>query len=261
MEDWLGLKDRVIIVTGGNSGIGAAICDALRKAEAIVVSADISYARRTDTEIPCDITKLDSVRSMIEYTVQTYGRIDGLVNNAGMTLPRMLADADNPGSPYEIDEAFFDRMVNLNMKGTYFCAQEAARVMIKQKRGVILNISSECGKEGSHSQSIYSGTKAAIESFARSWAKELGGYGIRVLAVAPGPMEVTGVWTDAYRDSLSYCRHVTMDDVRKGYKSSTLLHREGKLTEVADTVAFLLSDRASYITGTTVNVSGGKSRG
>ena len=93
MEDWLGLKDRVIIVTGGNSGIGAAICDALRKAEAIVVSADISYTEETDTEVPCDVTKKDSVCHMIEHTVNRYGRIDGLVNNAGMTLPRMLAEA------------------------------------------------------------------------------------------------------------------------------------------------------------------------
>ena len=261
MNNWLGLEGRIIIVTGGASGIGLAISNALRDAGAVVVSADISYKTETDTEVPCDITDRASVEHMIEHTVNTFGKIDGLINNAGMTLPRMLVDVQNPHSKYEINDAFFDKMINLNIKGTYLCAQEAARVMVKQNSGVIINISSECGKEGSHSQSIYSGTKSAIESFARSWAKELGGYGIRVLAVAPGPMEATGVWTDAYRDAISYCRHVTMDDVRKSYKSSTLLHREGKLTEVADTVAFLVSDRASYITGTTVNVSGGKSRG
>lgn len=261
MNDWLDVQDKVIVVTGGASGIGAAICKELKENGAIVISADRSYKKQTAHKIPCDITNADDVQHMFDQVINTYDKIDGLVNNAGMSMPRLLVDSTKPYSHYEMDLDFVQKIFTLNVFGTFLCAQAAARIMIKQESGVIINISSECGKEGSNAQSAYSATKGAVESFTRSWAKELGSYGIRVVAVAPGPMEATALWSEEYKRSMSYCRNVTMSDVRRSYQTSTLLHREGRLEEVANTVAFLLSDRASYITGTTINVSGGKSRG
>lgn len=122
---------------------------------------------------------------------------------------------------------------------------------------------SEAGLEGSEGQSCYAATKAAVYSFTRSWAKELGKKGVRVVGVAPGIMEATGLRTDAYEEALSYTRNITVDDLRKSYAKTTTtpLGRSGKLSEVADTVCFLLSERAGYITGVTLNIAGGKTRG
>ncbi|GCF95848.1 hypothetical protein NRIC_37390 [Enterococcus florum] len=127
----------------------------------------------------------------------------------------------------------------------------------------MINISSEAGLEDSEGQSIYAATKAAINSFTRSWAKELGEFNIRVVGVAPGIMEETGLRTPEYEEALAYTRGITVDTLRKNYsKVSTIpLGRSGKLEEVANVVSFLLSDRASYISGVTVNVAGGKTRG
>ncbi|MFQ7235480.1 MAG: SDR family oxidoreductase, partial [Enterococcus hulanensis] len=115
----------------------------------------------------------------------------------------------------------------------------------------------------SEGQSIYASTKAAVNSLTRSWSKELGKHGIRVVGLAPGIMEETGLRTLAYEESLAYTRSLTVDELREGYsKTSTIpLGRSGKLTEVADAVAYLISNRASYISGVTINIAGGKTRG
>jgi sorbitol-6-phosphate 2-dehydrogenase len=133
--------------------------------------------------------------------------------------------------------------------------------MVKQNKGVIINVASEAGQEGSAGQSCYSATKGAVISFTRAWAKELGKNNIRVVAIAPGIMETTGLRTDAYNEALAYTRGVTVDGLSTDYSKSIPLCREGKLDEVGELVSYLASDRSSYITGTTVNISGGKSRG
>jgi sorbitol-6-phosphate 2-dehydrogenase len=122
-------------------------------------------------------------------------------------------------------------------------------------------MASESGLEGSEGQSVYSATKGAIYSMTRSWAKEMGKYNIRVVGIAPGILEVTALRTEEYERALAYTRGITVEQLRTSYeKVSIPLGRSGKLSEVAGTVCFLASDRASYIHGTTVNVSGGKSR-
>lgn len=258
---WLNLNQKIILVTGGKSGIGATLKASLEKEKAIVLSLDKAYTKQTESEFPCDITNQKEVEACIHSIIQQYGHIDGLVNNAGMSLPRLLIDVKDPYSKFEMNESFFDQIFSINVKGTFFCTQAVSRYMVKQKKGVIVNVSSECGKEGSFAQSAYSATKAAIESFTRSWAKELGPYNIRTVAIAPGPIEATNLWSEAYKEGMKYCRHTTLEEVRASYKTASLLQREGKLIEIADTILFLLSDHASYITGTTINVSGGKSRG
>ena len=124
-------------------------------------------------------------------------------------------------------------------------------------------MSSECGLEGSEGQSIYAATKAAVNSLTRSWAKELGKKNVRVVGVAPGIMEATGLRTIEYETALSYTRDITIEQLRSGYTNfkSIPIGRECKLEEVANLVAFFISDKSAYIDGVTVNIAGGKTRG
>lgn len=264
-EQWLELAGKVAIVTGGASGIGLSIAQQLIANGAKVVVSDLNVEEGEQADgsyfIKCDVTKKESVDNMVARTVELFGSVDILVNNAGVNLPRLLVDVKGEKPEYELNEKDFDFMVAVNQKGPFLCAQAAAKQMVKQNKGAIINIASEAGQEGSAGQSCYSATKGAIIAFSRAWAKELGKYNIRVVAVAPGIMEVTGLRTDAYNEALAYTRGVTVDGLATDYSKSIPLGREGKLKEVGDLVSYLASDRASYITGTTINISGGKSRG
>lgn len=262
MSGWLGINNKTIIVTGGSSGIGSAISDELAKQGANVVIADIQSSKDLQEKqvfIQTDVTKRDSVANMIDKVMNRFGMIDGLVNNAGINIPRLLVD--NESDYYELNDETFDKMIDINQKGVFICSQLVGKKMAGAKQGVIINMASESGLEGSEGQSIYAATKAALYSYTRSWAKELGKYHIRVAGVAPGILEETGLRTQEYEEALAYTRGISVDDLRASYdKVSIPMKRVGKLQEVADMVSFLLSDRASYVTGTTFNITGGKSR-
>jgi len=266
MADWLNLDGKVVIVTGGASGIGNHVVTTLKDAGATPVIADVSVETGDEKDgvycTKCDVTNKESVEAMVAAVVDKYGRLDAIVNNAGVNLPRLLVDVRGEKPEYELDEKSFNIMFNINVKGLMYCAQAAAKQMLKQGGGgVIINMSSESGKEGSQGQSAYSATKGACDSFTRSWAKELSKYGIRVVAVAPGIMEATGLRTPAYNEALAYTRGVKPEDLSTDYSKVIPMGRDGKLDEVGNLVAYLVSDRASYIDGTTINISGGKSRG
>ena len=245
-QNWLGIDGRVVIVTGGASGIGSHVVSTLKNAGAVPVIADVSVETGEERDgifcVKCDVTSQESVQAMVDAVVAKYGKLDAIVNNAGVNLPRLLVDV-------------------INVKGLMYCAQAAAKQMLKQGGGVIINMSSESGKEGSQGQSAYSATKGACDSFTRSWAKELGKYNIRVVAVAPGIMEATGLRTPAYNEALAYTRGVKPEELSTDYTKVIPMGRDGKLDEVGELVAYLVSDRSSYIAGTTINISGGKSRG
>jgi len=196
---------------------------------------------------------------MVSAALNAFDGIDILVNNAGILIPRLLVD---PAGKEELTEEIWDKMVSINQKGYYLCAQAVTRVMIESgKGGVVINMTSESGLEGSEGQSVYAATKAAIYSMTRSWAKELGRHNIRVVGVAPGIVEATALRSEEYERAVAYTRGITVDQFRKKYKQISIpLGRSGKLSEVANTVCFLASERASYIHGTVINVSGGKSR-
>lgn len=266
MMDWLNIKDRVYIVTGGSSGIGAAIVKELLDEGAKVVDADLNEPKEVHENLTfyqTDVTNKNDVDATVKATVKEYGRLDGVVNNAGINLPRLLVDDKKPESQYEMTEQDWTKMFTVNVKSVVLMSQAVGRYLVGQKHGVIVNMSSEAGLEGSQGQSIYSATKGAINGFTRSWAKELGKFNVRVVGVAPGIMEATGLRTPAYENALAYTRNITVEQLRAGYKSTTTtpMGRSGHLYEVADLVAYLLSDRSSYITGVTINVAGGKSRG
>lgn len=264
-KNWLELEGKTVVVTGGASGIGKHVVMTLNKAGANAVIADLSVETGEEIDnawcVHCNVTDPDSVNAMVEAVVEKFGSLDALINNAGINLPRLLVDVKGDCPEYELNSDSFDKMFDVNVKGLFLCAQAAAKQMVKQGHGVILNMSSESGKEGSQGQSAYAATKGAVDSFTRSWAKELGKYNIRVLACAPGIMEATGLRTPAYNQALAYTRGVKPEDLSTDYSKVIPLGRDGKLDEVGNLCAFLVSDRADYITGTTVNISGGKSRG
>ena len=267
------LQGEIAIVTGAGRGIGKEIALALAAEGASIaaVARTLSDLEQTVAEIKeaggdaialsRDLTDISQVQSMVDAVVEKYGKIDALVNNAGINLPRLLVDVKGEKPEYELNEDSFGKMFAVNVKGVFLCAQAVARELVKQGHGVILNMSSESGKEGSQGQSAYSATKGAVDSFTRSWAKELGKYNVRVVACAPGIMEATGLRTTAYNEALAYTRGVKPEDLSTDYSKVIPIGRDGKLDEVGSLVAYLVSDQASYITGTTVNISGGKSRG
>ncbi len=264
-QSWLQLEGKVAIVTGGASGIGSKITGNLVNNGAKVIVADLNVSTGEQADgtyhIQCDVTNKQSVEKMTAQVVELFGTVDILVNNAGVNLPRLLVDFRGEKPEYELNDKDFDFMVAVNQKGPYLCAQAAARVMIKNNKGVIINVSSEAGMEGSAGQSVYSATKGAVNGFTRSWAKELGKFNIRVVGVAPGINEQTGLTTPAYNEALAYTRGVTVEGLGTDYSKAIPLGRPGQLDEIGELITYLASDRASYITGTTVNISGGKSRG
>lgn len=272
MHSWLELEGKTAIVTGGASGIGKAIVQMYLDQSANVVICDMnpappSFETREGSGqflyVVTDVTDEASVAAMLKQAKAKFGQIDILVNNAGINLPRLLVDPKEPHGAFELDLNAFDKVVAVNLKGVFLCAQAVCREFVQNGAGVLINMSSESGLEGSEGQSVYAATKNAVNSFTRSWAKELGKLGIRVVGVAPGILEATGLRTLQYETALAYTRGITIEQLRESYSktSTTPLGRSGKLTEVADLVGFLSSDRAAYIHGVTYNIAGGKTRG
>ena len=266
MADWLGIEGKTVVVTGASSGIGKAIVDELLDLGVNVANFDIADNGETHDNLlfqKVDVTSREQVEAAVAATVERFGTIDAVVNNAGSNVPRLLVDPETPQGEYELDDTIFEKITMINQKGLYLVSQAVGRILVDKKDGVIINMASEAGLEGSEGQSAYAATKAAVYSYTRSWAKELGKHGVRVVGVAPGIMEATGLRTLAYEEALGYTRGKTVKQIRAGYASTstTPLGRSGKLSEVADLVAYLISKRSSYITGVTINVAGGKTRG
>ena len=269
---WLNLEEKVAIVTGGASGVGRAVCEGLAEVGAKIAVADIDEQGAKEVAASLknrfggqhistmtDVTSKTSVDAMVRMTLDAFGSVDILVNNAGINIPRLLVD---PAGKEELTEEIWDKVVAINQKGYFLCTQAVARVMVKSgKGGVIINMASESGTEGSEGQSVYAATKAAIYNMTRSWAKELGKHNIRVVGVAPGILEATALRCEEYERALAYTRGITIKELRERYKKAAIpLGRSGKLSEVANTVCFLASDRSAYIHGTVINISGGKTR-
>jgi len=269
---WLNLEGKVAIVTGGACGLGRAVCEGLAEVGAKVVVADVNEqdAQKVIAKLKdkfdgnyiatrTDITNKANVDTMIKTALDAFGSVDILVNNAGINIPRLLVD---PAGKEELTEDIWDKVVSVNQKGIFLCAQAVARIMIQSgKGGVIINMASESGMEGSEGQSVYAATKAAVYNLTRSWAKELGKHNVRVVGLAPGILEATALRSDGYERALAYTRGITVEELHRRYKEAAIpLGRSGKLSEVANTVCFLASERAGYIHGTVINVSGGKTR-
>lgn len=264
MTNWLEIESKVVIVTGGSSGIGNEIVINLLENGAIVYNADLKDSNLNKKNyhfLQVDVTNRDIVQKAVNEVHNKEGKIDVLINNAGVNLPRLLLDSAGTHPEYEINDKDLNFMFDVNLKGPIWFSQAVTKYFIQQNSGKIINISSEAGQEGSEGQSLYSATKAALIGLTRSWAKELGKYNINVVAIAPGIIEETGLRTKQYEEALAYSRNITVDQLNGDYSKSIPLRRVGKLKEISDLVCYLSSNKSSYITGTTINISGGKSRG
>lgn len=247
----LDLTGKTAIVTGagrGGRGIGGAIAVALAQAGAdVVITARTNIADaeavaeavnalgRKGYAVTCDVASVESVEEMVRKSQELLGRVDILVNNAGVTKDTLLL---------RMDEAAWDLVLDTNLKGTFLCTRAVAKIMLKQKSGRIINITSVMGLIGNPGQANYSASKAGIIGFTRTVARELGSRGITVNAVAPGFIETQ--MTDALPEA-------SRDDILK----KVPLARLGSPEDVGAAVTFLASNAASYITGQVLTVDGG----
>jgi 3-oxoacyl-[acyl-carrier protein] reductase len=245
------MKDKVVLVTGGAAGIGRAT--ALRFAEegAQVVICDMNTAtgQATAAELgvafyQVNVTSQAEVRQWVADVVARFGRIDVLVNNAGIVRDGQLIKFKEGELVGQMAEADFDLVVSVNLKGVFNCTQAVAPQMVQQGSGVILNASSVVGLDGNFGQTNYVATKAGVIGMTKVWARELGKYGIRVNAVAPG-FTATEILS------------AMPEKIIAGMKARTPLGRMGEPRDIANAYLFLASDDASFITGETLRVDGG----
>ena len=251
------LKDGVAVVTGGAGGIGGAACLAFAKAAAriVVVDIDAEGAERTASEIRAmggqaiatraDVSQSADVQAYVKRALDTYGRIDYFFNNAG-TEGRV-------GPLAEYDEAVWDRVIGVNLKGMFLGLRHVLPVMIAQKKGAIVNTSSVAGTVGAPNLSAYSASKHGVLGLTRSAAGEVGKLGIRVNAVCPGPIE-----TRMIRSLAGMSNPVDPDAVKRFNVGRNPMGRYGDPAEVARVVVFLCSDAAAYVNGAAWVIDGGR---
>ena len=240
------LKGKVAIITGGAQGIGLATARKFVSEGARVALADLrdeavdGALRDLDVNgsaagFTVDVTRREAVDDMVERVRERFGRVDILVNNAGITLDARLQ---------KMTDDQFDKVIAVNLKGTYNCTQAVVHTMIEQGEGVILNASSVVGLHGNYGQTNYAASKFGVIGFVKTWARELGPKGIRCNAVCPGFITTTILET-------------IPDKVLEQMNERVPLRRLGRPDEVANLYAFLASDEASYINGAVIEVSGG----
>ena len=244
----MNLTGKVALVTGASRGIGQAAAIELAKAGAdIIVNfigneavaqetvEAIEALGRKAIKIKANVGDADDVQAMVDEAHATFGHIDILVNNAGITRDGLLI---------RMKDSDWDEVLNINLKGVYLVTKAVAKLMVKQRAGRIINMTSVSGVTGNVGQANYAAAKAGVIGFTKTCAKELAARGITVNAIAPGFIETA--MTD-----------VLPEKIKEGIAATVPLGRMGQPEEIAGVVAFLASDFASYITGQVLNVDGG----
>ena len=225
----LNLKDKVVIVTGGAAGIGRATVMRFEQEGARVIAWDVTSNPKID------VTDKEQVEAVANDVAAKYGRIDVLVNNAGIVRDARLV---------KMDDATFDSVIAVNLKGVFVCTRAVVPHMIAAGGGVILNASSIVGLYGNFGQTNYAATKAGVISFTQTWARELGKHNIRVNAVAPGFIATEMVKS-------------MPEKVLAGMREHTPLGRMGEPDDIANAYAWLASDAAKFVHGAVLSVDGG----
>lgn len=243
------LDNKVAVITGGNRGLGRSMALALADAGADIVIVgrneeknnevveEIREKGRKAVSFPTDLRDISAINNMVEEVIQEFGRLDVLVNNAGVSHTQFALD---------ISESDWDKVMDLNVKSLFFCCQAAGRVMKRQGNGKIINLASVAGAVGDLGIATYTASKAAVINLTRSLALEWVRYGIQVNAIGPAYIE-----TDMNSEALSNPK-VLNKIVKK-----TPMKRLGEPDELAGAVILLASDASSYITGQTIFVDGG----
>ena len=239
---------KVVLVTGGSRGIGREVAEVYAENGYDVV---INYVSdKTDVEgikkefsekgvkcllVKADVSKAEDVNNMAEEAIKEFGKIDVLVNNAGITRDTLLM---------RMSEEDFDKVIEINLKGTYLVTKAVTKYMMKKRNGSIINLASVVGVVGNAGQCNYSASKAGIIGFTKSVAKELASRNIRANAVAPGfiATDMTSVLSDSVKENIN---------------AQIPLKRMGTAREVAEVIYFLGSEKSSYITGQVINIDGG----
>ncbi|HHT06118.1 MAG TPA: 3-oxoacyl-[acyl-carrier-protein] reductase [Hydrogenispora sp.] len=240
------LAQEVAIITGAARGIGRAIAEALAREGAKVVLVDLLPAvhdtaaemRQAGYEVLAltgDVASFDQAQQLVDQTIEHYGQVDILVNNAGITRDNLLL---------RMPPEDWEKVININLTGTFNLTKAAIKPMIKRKTGKIINIASIIGEIGNVGQANYAASKAGVIAFTKSVAKELGSRGIRANAVAPGFIK-------------SQMTEVLPDKVKAELEKQIPLSRLGLPEDVAKAVVFLASSDADYITGQVLNIDGG----
>ncbi len=250
------MTDRVVIITGAAAGIGRATArrfaqDGARiaawdvsEAESHALSAELREAGGEPVFSRVDVTDATAVEAAVASVVERWGRIDVLVNNAGILRDHQLVKWKDGQKIAEMSERDFDAVVAVNLKGVFLCTRAVAPHMIAGGGGVILNASSVVGLYGNFGQTNYAATKAGVVNLTRTWARELGRYKIRVNAVAPGFIATEMVQKMPER-------------VLAGMVEHTPIGRMGKPEDIAEAYFWLASDAASFVHGTVLSVDGG----
>ncbi|MBK5251846.1 MAG: 3-oxoacyl-[acyl-carrier-protein] reductase [Peptostreptococcaceae bacterium] len=242
------LKGKTAVITGASRGIGKAVAIRLGKAGANLVLNYRSNDEAMDTLLEAlekegikavkakgDISNSDEAKELMKIAKDTFGSLDILVNNAGITRDKLII---------QMKEEDFDSVIRVNLKGSYNCIKHAAKIMMKQRSGKIVNMASVVGVTGNAGQINYSASKAGVIGMTKSAARELAARNITVNAVAPGFIE-----TDMTKD--------LVEKAGEGMLSGIPLGRLGSPEDIAEAVAFLVSDAAAYVTGQVLNVDGG----
>lgn len=242
------LENKTAIVTGGSRGIGRSICIALAKAGANVVTCYANGAEGANETvklceelgvkamaIKADVSNYEDVAAMVAKTKEEFGSVDILVNNAGITKDNLML---------KMTEADFEQVIDTNLKGAFLFTKDASKIMLKQRSGRIINISSVVGVMGNAGQVNYAASKAGLIGMTKSVAKELASRGITCNAIAPGFIET---------DMTAKLPEIVVDEMMKNIPMKKL----GSGEDIANTVVFLASDYASYITGQVICVDGG----
>ena len=234
----LGLKGKVVIVTGGAAGIGRATVERFRAEGAVAIPWDVTAEPRVD------VTKREAVERAVDDVARKHGRIDVLVNNAGILRDAQLVKWKDGAVASVMDDAAFDAVINVNLRGVFIATRAVAPHMIKAHSGVILNASSIVGLYGNFGQTNYAATKAGVISFTKTWSRELGKFGIRVNCVAPG-----FIGTEMVK--------AMPQTVLTTMVSRTPLGTLGEPEDIANAYVWLASDAAKFVSGAVLSVDGG----
>ncbi|HHY82569.1 MAG TPA: sorbitol-6-phosphate dehydrogenase [Clostridiales bacterium] len=251
------LKGQTAIVTGGGQGLGEALARRLDQEGCNVVVADINLkaaeavaaSLKNSAAFQVDVCNEEQVEQMVDFTVQKFGTLDLLVSNAAILIAKPVT---------EFTAAEWRKMIDVNLVGYFLCARAAARVMIPNKKGNIIQINSKSGKKGSYKNSAYAASKFGGIGLTQSLALELAEHGIRVNAICPGNLLDSPLWTNSLFKQYARNQGITEEEVRQKYLDQVPLRRSCQYEDVANVMVFLASDEASYMTGQAINVTGGQ---